>query len=299
MTSTKGRRQSPAIISLFSGALGLDLGLEQAGFRIAVAVESNPYAAATIRKNRPGLPVIDRPIEEVETAEILDAAGMSPGEPLLVSGGPSCQVFSTAGQRRSLGDPRGNLFEHFVRVVREAQPRFFVMENVRGLLSAAVSHRPLNQRGPKHPPLKADEELGSAFAVVTRRLKRLGYYVVFDELNAADFGVPQIRHRLVFLGSRDGEPIALPTPTHSENPREGLKPWVTLSDAIENLHELKPEYYRFAPARERFLKKIPAGGNWRNLSPALRKAALGRAFDSWGGRPASTAVSIGTNRAPP
>jgi DNA (cytosine-5)-methyltransferase 1 len=284
MTGTKRKRQKPAIISLFSGALGLDLGLEQAGFRIAVAVESNPYAVATIRKNRPGLPIIDRPIEEVDTAEILRAAGLSPGEPLLVSGGPSCQVFSTAGQRRSLEDPRGNLFEHFVRVVRESRPRFFVMENVRGLLSAAVSHRPLNQRGPKNPPLTRDEELGSAFAVVTRRLKRLGYYVVFDELNAADFGVPQIRHRLVFLGSRDGEAIALPIPTHSAKPNDHLKPWVTLSEAIKNLHELKPEYYRFAPARERFLKKIPPGGNWRDLSPDSGKEALGRAFDSWGGR---------------
>jgi DNA (cytosine-5)-methyltransferase 1 len=284
MPARERKRQKPAVISLFSGALGLDLGLEKAGFRIAVALESNPFAVATIRKNRPDVPVIDRPIETVTTAEILKAAGLKPGEPLIVSGGPSCQIFSTAGHRRSLGDPRGNLFEHFVRVVRESRPRFFLMENVRGLLSAAVTHRPLGQRGPGYPQLAPHEELGSAFATVTTQLKGLGYYVLFDMLNAADFGVPQVRHRLVFIGSRDGESIAMPQPTHSEYGENGLKRWCTLGDAIRKLDERKPEFYCFAPARERYLRKVPPGGNWRDLPVASQKKALGRAFVSWGGR---------------
>ena len=181
------------VISLFSGAMGLDLGLERAGFRVAVALECNPFAVATIRANRPDLPLIARRIEEVTTAEILEAAGLKPGDPVVVAGGPSCQVFSTAGARGSVADPRGTLFEHFVRVVSESRPRFFVMENVRGLLSAAAPHRPLNKRGPGYPPLASEEELGSAFQVVAERLRELGYYTVFDVLNAADYGTPQTR----------------------------------------------------------------------------------------------------------
>lgn len=272
------------VISLFSGAMGLDLGLERAGFRIAVAVECNPFAVATIRANRPRLPLIDRPIERVTTAEILDAAGLKEGEPLLVAGGPSCQVFSTAGARGSLGDPRGELFEHFVRVVRESQPRFFVMENVRGLLSAAVRHRPLNKRGPGYPPLAADEELGSAFKVVAQHLQELDYYTVFDVLNSADYGTPQTRQRLLLLGSRDGEAVRMPVPTHSRDGTGGLPKWRTLADAAGDLVDPEPDFYRFCPAKEKYLRQVPEGGNWRDLPEAVRKEALGRAFDSWGGR---------------
>src|SRR5438128_9050566 len=125
------KREFP-VISLFSGALGLDLGLERAGFRICVAVDCNRFAAETIRRNRPEIPVIDRPIEKVSTEEILKAAGLRAGEPVVITGGPSCQAFSTAGQRGSLSDPRGVMFREFLRVVREARPKFFVMENVRG-----------------------------------------------------------------------------------------------------------------------------------------------------------------------
>lgn len=272
------------VISLFSGAMGLDLGLERAGFRVAVALECNPYAVATIRGNRPDLPLIDRPIEQVTTKEILEAAGLKPGDPVVVAGGPSCQVFSTAGARGSLGDPRGELFEHFARVVRESQPRFFVMENVRGLLSAAARHRPLNKRGPGHPPLAPDEELGSAFQVVTEHLRQLGYYTVFDILNSADFGTPQTRQRLLLLGSRDGEALRMPTPTHARNGEGGRAKWRTLRDAVGDLAETEPEFYTFCPAKEKFLKQVPEGGNWRDLPEDVRKEALGRAFDSWGGR---------------
>lgn len=272
------------VISLYSGAMGLDLGLEQAGFRIAVAVECHRYAVDTIRANRPDIPVIDRKIEDVATEEMLDAAGLRPGDPMVVSGGPSCQVFSTAGQRGSLGDPRSDMLRHFVRVVREARPRFFVMENVRGLLSAAVRHRPLGERGPGRPELAADEQLGSAFKVVVSELRELGYYVRFDLLNAADYGVPQVRHRLVFLGSRDGEAIEMPTKTHSRVPGVGQAAWLSLRDALFGLDDSDPEFYRFSPGKEKYLRLVPAAGNWRDLPSELQAEALGNAHVSWGGR---------------
>src|SRR5439155_24134732 len=121
-----------SVISLFSGGLGLDLGLEQAGFAIRAAVECNQFAAETITLNRPNVPLIPRKLEQVTTKEILKAAGLERAEPTVVTGGPSCQSFSTAGQRGSVSDPRGVMFREFLRVVKDTRPRFFVMENGKG-----------------------------------------------------------------------------------------------------------------------------------------------------------------------
>ena len=286
MAGRRDKKKKPRlpVISLFSGAMGLDLGLEAAGLEVVVALECNHFPLSTIRRNRPELPLIDRPIEDVTTEEILEKAGLEPGDAFAVVGGPSCQVFSTAGQRRSLADPRSTMFKHFVRVVREARPKFFVMENVRGLLSAAVRHRPLKERGPGHPPLEEDEQLGSAFRVVAKSLRGLDYYSVFDVLNAADYGVPQRRQRLVILGSRDGKRLRMPKPTHDEAAIDDRPHWRTLGEALGELNEEDPEFYTFCPAKERYLKLVPEGGNWRNLPEKLKRQALGTAFDSWGGR---------------
>ncbi len=272
------------VISLFSGAMGLDLGLEQAGFEVVLAVECDAQAVATIKLNRPDLAVINRRIEEVTTAEILSMAGLKSGDEFVVSGGPSCQSFSTAGQRRSLGDPRGGLFRHFVRVVREAQPKFFIMENVKGMLSAAITHRPLNERGSGFPDLKPEEELGSAFRVITQELRLLNYYIVFDVLNAANYGTPQCRERILFIGSRDGKVIQMPQPTHAEEPSGNLQRWVPLKSVIGRFRGSNPPGIKLRSNDERYLRLIPEGGNWRDLPPEIQKQAMGGAFDSWGGR---------------
>jgi DNA (cytosine-5)-methyltransferase 1 len=278
------RNRKLPTISLFSGALGLDLGLEQAGFDIRVAVECDPHACETIRRNRPDITVIAKRIEDTTTEEILKAAKLKPGEPALVAGGPACQSFSTAGQRASLADPRGKLIREFLRVVEEAQPRFFLLENVRGLLSAAVRHRPLKKRGPGYPPLSRDEQLGSAFAAVLRELRHTQYDVVFDVLNAADFGVPQVRERVVFIGSRDGETVEMPSPTHSDTRTRGKRMWVTVGEAFAGLRDNDPEFRPLPDSKRQFLKMIPPGGNWRDLPEKLKAAALGKAHVSWGGR---------------
>ena len=283
MTETRDERKRP-VISLFSGAMGLDLGLEAAELDIVVALECKSFPVATIGRNRPSLPLIDRRIEDVPSEEILEAAQLTPREAFAVVGGPSCQVFSTAGHRKSLGDPRSTMFQHFVRVVRDTQPEFFVMENVQGLLSAAVRHRPLKQRGPGYPRLAEEELLGSAFRVVAETLRDLGYYCVFDVLNAADYGVPQTRQRLVIIGSREGRKVRMPERTHDQEGARGLARWRTLGEALEGLNEDDPDYYSFCPAKARYLKLIPEGGNWRQLPDELKRDALGRAFVSWGGR---------------
>ena len=138
------------MISLFTGAGGLDLGLEDAGFTTMAAVEKDKWARATLDANRqlfrnPEF-TIREDITDYTPAEIVDAAKLEVGEAFLVAGGPPCQSFSTAGRRGSLGDPRGGLFKNYADVVEAAQPRFFVFENVRGLLSAAIQHRPLDLR---------------------------------------------------------------------------------------------------------------------------------------------------------
>jgi DNA (cytosine-5)-methyltransferase 1 len=274
----------PTVVSLFSGALGLDLGMEHAGFDVRVAVECNRFAAETIRRNRPELPLLQRRIEDLSTREILTAAGLAKGVVTVVTGGPSCQAFSTAGQRGSIGDPRGVMFREFLRVVREARPRFFIMENVRGVLSAAVKHRPLNRRGPGYAAIAPEEELGSALRLILGELKALRYYVTFDVVNAADFGVPQTRERVLFIGSRDGEPVQIPRRTHAKVPTGDRLAWVTLREALKDLDDPAPVITEFCASKKRFLQLVPTGGNWRDLPPDLQREALGAAFVSWGGR---------------
>ena len=262
----------------------MDLGLEQAGFRTKVAVEKSSVAVQTIGLNRPKIRIFSEPIENVTADHLLEAADSKKGEICVLSGGPCCQSFSTVGSRGSLGDPRGSLFKEFTRIVRETRPRFFVMENVKGILSAAIKHRPLNERGPGNPPLTTDEELGSALKVILKEFATLGYYVVFGLLNCADFGVPQNRLRVIFIGSRDGEDIALPKATHSKKPDKGTLPWKTLRKAIGKRKEKEPEYVSFPKDRLELLSLLSEGQNWTDLPPELQEKALGAAFVSWGGR---------------
>ncbi|MGH9905440.1 MAG: DNA cytosine methyltransferase, partial [Pyrinomonadaceae bacterium] len=257
---------------------------ESVGFKTAIAVEVNKTAIKTIKLNRPKLPIIEKRIEDVSADEILQRAGISASDVCIVTGGPCCQSFSTVGKRESISDHRGSLFRHFKRIVKDIRPRFFVMENVKGILSAAVRHRPLDDRGPGNPPLARDEEFGSALRVIERELGTLSYYIVIGLLNCADYGVPQKRLRVVFLGSRDGESIALPETTHSEGRNNGKLPWVTLREAIKEIRETHPEHTPFSEDRRKFLSLLRAGQNWMDLPKRMQKEALGEAYNSWGGR---------------
>jgi DNA (cytosine-5)-methyltransferase 1 len=278
-------------ISLFTGAFGLDLGIEQAGFHTVSVVENDSDATKTIALNRPHLKeiAVPRDITKVDAQDLLCEGGrilnigrtLQPGEVDLIIGGPPCQPFSTAGLRGSVMDPRGSLFMDFIRIVREIQPRFFVMENVRGLLSAPIRHRPIDMR--KGQPLELDEMRGAALSVVLAEMKALGYNVVYNLLEAADYGVPQNRQRVIFIGSRDNEAFTFPVATHSED-GINLPKWRTLRDAIFELVDLQPQFIPYSENRLKYLRLLKEGQNWKYLPEELKPEAMGGAYNSGGGK---------------
>ena len=178
------------VISLFSGAGGLDIGFEKAGFSIAVAVEADPACCDTLRTNRPSIPVINEKIENLSVNDILLKANIKPLEAALVIGGPPCQSFSLAGLRKGLDDERGKLLFEYVRVVREALPFGFVLENVKGLenwdsgrairLLIDELSKPIDYNGQQYTYTVAKPQV----------------------LNAVDYGVPQFRERVIIVGNR-------------------------------------------------------------------------------------------------
>ncbi|MBA4147070.1 MAG: DNA cytosine methyltransferase [Verrucomicrobia bacterium] len=284
------------IVSFFSGALGLDLGLEAAGFSLRAVADCNKAALETIelnqhaKKGRP-LVVFSEPLTENNVeyacAKIIKQARLKVGSIGILAGAPPCQPFSTAGKRLSLKDERASGFDIMFNAVALLQPRYFVIENVKGLLSAALKHRPLAERGPGFPPLKPSEEYGSAFRRILEDLKafceKTGYCATWGTLNAADFGVPQKRERFVIIGARDGSSI-WPVATHAENGSDGLHPWVDFQTAVADLNENEPVYQPFNEVNLEYLRRIPAGANWRALPTELQAQAIGGAYHSWGGR---------------
>ncbi|MEG4226010.1 DNA cytosine methyltransferase [Microcoleus sp. N9_B2] len=284
----------PITISLFAGAYGLDLGLEKAGFQTVSLVEIEPDATKTISINRPHLSLcaVPRDICQVNAKTLLQEAGKILGlnRPLrsnevdLVTGGPPCQPFSTAGKRGSVGDPRGSLFMEFIRIVDEIKPRFFIMENVKGLLSSPIRHRSHDQRGLGYPQLEPDEMPGSALQVILAEMKRIGYEVVYDLLNTADYGVPQCRERVIFIGYKSNDSVTLPLPTHSQK-GTGKKPkWLTLREGLKDLVDPQPEFVPYSENRLKYLRLLTAGQNWKDLPSELKAAAMGGAYKSEGGK---------------
>lgn len=283
------------LVSLFTGAMGLDLGFEYAGFEVKVCVEKDRWAVETIRANRPSIAVIPRDIHEVTTAEILETAGLSVGEVTVLTGASPCEPFSTAGRRMSIQDSRAKTVDEFIRVVNDARPHFFVFEQVPGFVRAAKRHISFYERVKKRPEeLHPDERLGSAFEEIMAQFKDTGYALSYSDskpqtsiLNAADYGVPQKRKRFVLIGAREGSPIMLPQGTYgapdSPDGRQGfLKPWVTLREALAGLDDLQPEYLKFPNSWGKYLVLIPPGGYWRELPEELHKEVLGGAYDETG-----------------
>ncbi|MFC4040947.1 DNA cytosine methyltransferase [Dactylosporangium siamense] len=244
-------------ISLFSGAGGLDHGAEDAGYEVRAAVEWDRDAAATMEKNFTHLhsSVITRSIVEVTTEEILASGGFRAGErPDLLIGGPPCTPFSKSGfwlewKRKGL-DPTASLLQEYTRVLREARPHKFVLENVYALTYNNTASRPAYER-------------------LLREIDDAGYIPIPKVLNAADYGVPQARPRLFILGVPKGTKIlpAHPDPSHGgtwERRTTGPidRPHVTAGEVLEGL-VAEPEPGEVVAGKYgHLLPDVPPGENY-------------------------------------
>ncbi len=272
----------PIALSFFSGAMGLDLGLEKSGFDIRLACEVDKYCRQTIALNKPTMALLGD-INLYSKNDILDAAGLSDNDEIdLMVGGPPCQAFSTAGKRKAFNDDRGNVFIKYIDLALELKPKYLVIENVRGLMSCPLEHRPHDQRGEEFPDLSADELKGGALNFIITKLKNSGYSYSFNLYNTANFGTPQTRERVIIICSRDGSPPSFLTPTHSDNKEYGLKKWKTFRQAIKGLNE--HNHLNFPEKRLKYYKLLKSGENWRNLPVDLQKEALGKSFYAGGGK---------------
>jgi DNA (cytosine-5)-methyltransferase 1 len=272
-------------LSFFSGCLGLDLGLEKAGIHQLLACDFDKHCRNSIASNRPDTPVIDD-ITLYDAVDIRKLAGLRSNQrPTLIVGGPPCQAFSTAGKRKSFKDPRGNVFLKYIDLINELQPDFAVIENVRGLLSAPLKHRPHEERGKGFPSLTRDELPGGALYYVVKLLESYGYAVSFNLYNSANFGVPQVRERVVLIAARDGKKVPYLRPTHSDDQTFGLDKWLTFKHATKGLKEKDMVGAKFGEDRLKFYRMLGPGQYWKHLpSVELQKQALGNTFYSGGGR---------------
>jgi DNA (cytosine-5)-methyltransferase 1 len=235
--------ERPRVISLFSGAGGLDYGFEAAGFETAVALEIDADCCRTISRSRTW-PTIEKDIIHASTDEILRAAHARPGDDdLVLLGGPPCQPFSKSGwwsngDSRRLMDPRASTLQGYLRVLEESLPAAFLLENVEGL-----AYKGKNE---------GLELLLSRIDAINGR-QGTKYDPVVLRVNAADYGVPQLRARVLLIGLRAGGRFRMPPATHGEG--LGLEPYHTAWDAIGGL----------APGNE----DVRVRGKWAELLPSI------------------------------
>jgi len=254
-SSRKNRgKPAPSVISLYTGAGGLDLGLEAAGFETRVCVEFDRESVRTVRHNRPW-PVIDRDIATIRSEEILEVGGLKRGEVDLVAGGPPCQPFSksaywSTGDTKRLADPRASTLGQFMRVVDETLPRVFLIENVYGLTYEGKD--------------EGMRFLRDRLAEINRRHK-VAYSWSPKVLNAADFGVPQIRERVFIVGIRSGVMFQFPDTRFVADVGDASaqgslferEPYRTAWDAIGDLDGLDHG------------DSLKVGGRWAGLLPSI------------------------------
>ena len=258
--------------------MGLDLGIEAAGFDIKVCVEMDHWAAETIRINT-SIPVIERDINDVSSEDILKVSGLKKENIDLVVGGPPCQAFSTAGKQRGFSDIRGGCIIQFIRVVSDLKPKYFILENVRGILSAKLNAVPEAYK--EYDSIKM--ESGSVLNLVLNEFNKLGYRISYALLNAANYGVPEKRERVVMIGHL-GDRVPIPAPSHSESGAFGTKKWVSLRDSIGDLQGKPMRYIPLRSRMEKYMKLIGEGENWTKLDPAVAKEAMGKAYVLSGGK---------------
>lgn len=271
-------------LSFFSGAMGLDIGLSNGGIEPILACEFNKYCRMTINANKPDIALIGD-ITKYSSNKILEYAGVPAGRKVdVIVGGPPCQAFSSAGNRKGFEDSRGNVFLTFIDRIVEIQPTYAIIENVRGLLSSSF---PYSDELTLEECVKADIEpiKGGALLHIIKRLRESGYCVSFELYNAANFGAPQIRERIVMIAYHGNKKVGYLTPTHSENGEYGLPKWKTLKSALDRLPtDVEHNHIDFPEKRLKFYRMLKEGQNWRDLPLDMQKEAMGKSFHLGGGK---------------
>jgi DNA (cytosine-5)-methyltransferase 1 len=273
----------PTAIDLFCGAGGLSEGLRQAGFAIVAGNDIDAFAGATFAATHREAKFISGSIRDLSADDFLRATGLQKGELDCLAGGPPCQGYSVYNHQRGMHDERSHLFREYLRIVEGLLPKWLVMENVTGIMSAGE---------------------GEAFQAVLAGIKSLGYSVEARILRAEEYGIPQERRRVVFIGNRLGLPVVWPSKTHGE----GLRPFTTIADALSDLprlengedrgvlaYRVKPQsdyqaelrhgskevHNHSAPRLGKMnidrMQFIPQGGSWRDIPFDLLPAGMKRA----------------------
>jgi DNA (cytosine-5)-methyltransferase 1 len=246
----KKTEKKQTCVSLFSGCGGLDLGLKRAGFNVLLATDLDPFAAASHRKNFPGTNFVERRIGQLKASEVRIGAGLARNQRVdLLAGGPPCPPFSKSrfyrkDKPRSLKDPvAAETIGGYLRLLKDLRPRAFILENVKGL-AYGVHSDALNE--------------------IRRTAERLGYSVSIDVLNAANFGVPQIRERCFVVGSLDAE-FSFPKPTHAKTESGGLPAWLSAGSVLRDLDtrsNARDEGHFAGGRHHELLCEIPPGDNY-------------------------------------
>lgn len=243
-------------IELFAGAGGLALGVEKAGFLTIGLVEVDRDACETLKVNRPKWNVICDDIANVSGQDLEGRFGIKKRELDLLSGGAPCQAFSYAGKRLGLEDARGTLFYHYALFLEKLQPRMFLFENVRGLLT---------------------HDDGKTYRTILEIFEKTGYTIHKEVLNAWDYGVAQKRERLITVGVRKDlkKKIRFSFPKKHE-----YKP--VLRDVLQDVPESAGVPY--GENKRKIFELVPAGGYWRNIDPEIAKAYMKSCWNMEGGR---------------
>ena len=243
-------------IEFFAGAGGLALGVEKAGFNTLGLIEFDKDAADTLKKNRPNWNVINDDIANISCLDLEKYFSIKKGELDLLSGGAPCQAFSYAGKRLGLEDARGTLFYHYALFLEKLQPKMFLFENVRGLLT---------------------HDHGKTYSTMLDIFTRAGYTIDKQVLNAWNYGVPQKRERLITIGIRND----LVGKTEYRFPKaHSYKP--VLRDVLLDCPDGPGVPY--GEKKRKIFELVPAGGYWRDIDPAIAKEYMKSCWDMEGGR---------------
>lgn len=243
-------------IELFAGAGGLALGLERAGFDTIGLIEIDADAADSLKKNRPEWRVINEDIAKISCLDLEEYFSIKRGELDLLSGGAPCQSFSYAGKRLGLEDTRGTLFYHYALFLKKLQPKMFLFENVRGLLT---------------------HDNGKTYRTILDIFSKEGYVIENSVLNAWDYGVPQKRERLITVGIRtdlsDKIKFEFPEP-HTYKP--------VLRDILTDCPQSCG--VRYSKRKEEIFSLVPPGGYWRDIPEKIAREYMKSCWDMGGGR---------------